>query len=161
MGGVGGVLGAGRGCQRRASLAIAFARPCGLGASHHTISIASLVPASALTLRAGQPCFHLPFSHLRIILMGQGYVFPGLCFGMGGFGGVLCARGRGWRRRPLLAIALARTLRAWSFASPPAPVSYVQVLPRLDAKPGYSLFISSGDFLANIARGVSKYLCRG
>ena len=35
------------------------------------------------------------FSHLRIILMSQGYVFPCLCFGMGGFGGVLCAGGAG------------------------------------------------------------------
>ena len=57
---------AGRGCQRRASLAIAFARVLRARgfASHYLYRLP--VAASALAFRASQPCFHPYFRTLEL-----------------------------------------------------------------------------------------------
>ena len=104
---------------------------------------------TAFYFHSGPACFHFTFLHLRIILMGQDLVFSRFVLGeRWGWGYIV--RGA-WLAASRFAGDCARL-----HPSPP-----FKVLPRLDAKPGYSLFISSGDFLANTARGVSKYLCRG
>ena len=56
----------GRGCQRRASLAIALARALRARgfASHYLYRLP--VAASTLALRAGQPCFHPYFRTLEL-----------------------------------------------------------------------------------------------